>query len=139
MPVLEFPDGRVEAGPPAESLRDTGRHNFASFEAKYRDSSTRKRIPAAIDPEIGEALARMAVRVFRVLGCAGLIRADFFVSEEGGHTSIVLNEVNTLPGLTPASWFPSSWRSAGLSYTELLDVLVDTALARGRRAGGASA
>jgi D-alanine-D-alanine ligase len=75
----------------------------------------------------------MAVRAFRVLGCAGLIRADFFVYEQGEATSIVLNEVNTLPGFTQTSWFPASWASAGLPYPRLLDVLVDTALAKGVR------
>ena len=133
IPVLEFPDGRVEVGPPAETVWEPSRHQFASFDAKYRDRTTSKRIPAAVDPEVGTTLAELAVRAFRLLGCAGLIRADFFVHEDGMTTSIVLNEVNTFPGFTATSWFPASWASAGLSYAQLLDVLVDTAVAQGVR------
>jgi D-alanine-D-alanine ligase len=133
MSVLEFPDGRIEVGPPAETLWEAGPYQFASFEAKYRDSSMEKRVPADLDPDLTKTLSEMAVRAFRVLGCAGLIRADFFVHEQGEASSIVLNEVNTLPGLTETSWFPTSWASAGLAYPRLLDVLVDTALARGVR------
>ncbi len=67
--------------------------------------------------------------MFRALGCAGLLRVDFFLPAGGDPTPIV-NEVNTFPGLTPASQFPRIWAAAGLAYPRLLDVLISTALAR---------
>jgi len=131
--VLEHPDGRVATAPPVESRMDAGRHTFLDHAAKYEDSTTSLRIPADVSPAVAAALAEMATVAFRVLGCVGLVRVDFFVHVEGGETTIVLNEVNTLPGLTPASQFPAAWAKGGLAYPELLDVLVDTALARGVR------
>ncbi|GLZ00490.1 D-alanine--D-alanine ligase family protein [Actinoplanes sp. NBRC 103695] len=129
--VLEHPDGRVEAGPPLEILMDAHRHHFFSATAKYRDGSTKFGIPAPVDADTGWYLADAAVRAFRALGCAGLIRVDFFVhAGANGVTEVVLNEVNTMPGLTSVSQFPAAWRAAGVPYTELLGILIDTALAR---------
>ncbi|GLZ02361.1 D-alanine--D-alanine ligase family protein [Actinoplanes sp. NBRC 103695] len=137
--VLEFPDGRVLPSPPVDSHMDPGSYDFLSHEAKYHDSSTTLRIPADLEPRVAADLADQAVRVFRALGCTGLLRVDSFVHTAHGQTSIVLNEVNTLPGLTPASQFPAAWMSTGLTYSELLDILIDTALARGVRSRTARA
>ena len=88
-------------------------------------------IPAKLAPEIAAQLAEQAVRVFEVLDCVGLLRVDFFLRD--GVVPVV-NEVNTLPGLTPHSQFPQIWQAAGVSYAELLDILITTALIRrGRR------
>jgi D-alanine-D-alanine ligase len=76
-------------------------------------------------------LAYTARRVFDVLGCAGLLRTDFFLAEVNGRVVPVLNEVNSMPGLTELSQFPQIWRAGGLSYPELLDRLLATALASG--------
>lgn len=75
----------------------------------------------------------MAVEAFRALRCEGLARVDFFYEEtgsEGAGRGLLLNEVNTMPGFTPYSMFPSLWAATGLPYRELLDELVDLALAR---------
>jgi D-alanine-D-alanine ligase len=84
-------------------------------------------VPARLDPATTRALGRDAVHLFRELGCAGLLRVDFFLRPDGTR---VVNEVNTFPGFTGASQYPRMWRAAGLAYRDLLDVLVDTALAR---------
>ncbi len=68
------------------------------------------------------------MRAFEVLGCAGLARVDFFLRPDG---SVVLNEVNTMPGFTSISLFPRMWAAAGVEYAALVDGLVADALRRG--------
>jgi len=67
------------------------------------------------------------VRAFRALDCQGLARVDFFVTADGP----VINEINTMPGFTPISMYPTMWARTGVDYQELLTTLIDTALARG--------
>jgi D-alanine-D-alanine ligase len=124
--VLEHPNGRVVAGPPLE-IRVTGAQSFFDYAAKYSGAGSVFDIPAKLPEPTIKTLQAEAVRVFRALGCAGLLRVDFFLPDGGAP---VVNEVNTLPGLTPASQFPRIWASAGMSYPQLLDTLIATALAR---------
>jgi len=124
--VLEFPDGRVLAGPPLE-ISVTTDHDFFDYEAKYSGEGSAFDIPAKLPDELIEQLNAQAVRVFDALDCVGLLRVDFFL-RDGVHP--VVNEVNTLPGLTPHSQFPQIWQVAGVSYAELLDILITTALVR---------
>ncbi|WP_304598499.1 D-alanine--D-alanine ligase family protein [Plantactinospora sp. BC1] len=126
--VLERPDGRLEVGPPLE-IRVTGERPFFDYDAKYDDPETVFEVPARLDGAVTAELSDLAVRAFRALGCAGLARIDFFL-RDGVHP--VLNEVNTFPGFTPVSQYPRIWQVAGMDYPELLDVLVDNALARRR-------
>jgi D-alanine-D-alanine ligase len=125
--VLEFPDGRIETAPALEIHPDPEQPFFNST-AKYGSSSTRFDVPAPIDPELAVRLSNTAIQVFEVLGCAGLARVDFFVPRDG---EPVVNEINTFPGFTPASQFPRMWAAAGLSYAEVVDTLIRTAMARG--------
>lgn len=125
--VLEFPDGRVETAPALEIHPDPEQPFFNST-AKYGSSATRFDVPASIDPELAVRLSNTAIQVFEVLGCAGLARVDFFVPRDG---EPVVNEINTFPGFTPASQFPRMWAAAGLSYAEVVDTLIRTAMARG--------
>jgi D-alanine-D-alanine ligase len=69
----------------------------------------------------------MAVRAFEALDCEGLARVDFFVDED----RVVVNEVNTMPGFTPASMFPRMWAASGVTYPELVSRLIEDALRRG--------
>lgn len=82
-------------------------------------------VPARLDPSTTRAIGRDALRLFGELGCAGLLRVDFFLRPDGTR---ILNEVNTFPGFTSVSQYPRMWQAAGLGYRDLLDVLVDTAL-----------
>lgn len=124
--VLEFPDGRLEAGPPLE-IRVTEGHTFFDYDAKYEDTDTTFDIPARLDPDLTALLQDYAVRVFESLGCAGLLRIDFFLR---GGTAPVINEVNTFPGFTAASQYPRIWAAAGLPFRDLLTVLITTARTR---------
>lgn len=125
--VLEFPDGRLEASPTAE-IRVAAGYDFYDFSAKYLDDVAIFDIPAGLPDEMNEHIRTLAVRAFQALDAQGLARVDFFVTDEG---RVVVNEVNTMPGFTPISMYPRMWAAAGMSYQELLTVLIRTAIARG--------
>ncbi len=125
--VLEFPDGRVEASPTAEIHVAAG-YEFYDFSAKYLEDVATFDIPAALPEEVTAQVRDLAIRAFRALDAQGLARVDFFVTGAG---RVVINEVNTMPGFTPISMYPRMWGAAGLSYSELLTVLIRTAIARG--------
>ncbi|MFD7154037.1 D-alanine--D-alanine ligase [Kribbella sp. NPDC059898] len=125
--VLEFPDGRIETAPALEIHADP-EQPFFNAAAKYDSGATRFVVPAPLDAALADRLRRTAIEVFEVLGCAGLARVDFFVPADG---EPVVNEINTFPGFTPASQFPRMWAAAGLSYAEVVDTLIRTAVARG--------
>ncbi|MFJ9696863.1 D-alanine--D-alanine ligase family protein [Kitasatospora sp. NPDC101183] len=122
--VLEFEDG-PRASVPAEVLVGEG-FDFYDFEAKYIDSSE-VRIPAALTAEETAEIQRQAVAAFEAFGCEGLARVDFFLLEDG---SWMINEINTMPGFTPISAYPKMWEASGVSYPELIDRLLGTALRR---------
>ncbi|MFJ1705880.1 D-alanine--D-alanine ligase family protein [Kitasatospora sp. NPDC088346] len=124
--VVEHPDGTLHAGPPLE-IRLGGGRAFFDHDAKYHDGSTRFEIPARLPDGLGARLQEMALEVFEALGCSGLLRVDFLLRDG---VRPVVNEVNTFPGFTAASQFPRIWAAAGLDYADLLDLLIDTALAR---------
>ena len=124
--VLGGPDG-PEASVPAE-VRVTGGQGFYDFEAKYLSDSTEFDIPPDMDPALIDELRSCAVRAFEALDCEGLARVDFFVTPDG---QVLVNEVNTMPGFTPASMFPRMWAAAGVDYPTLVTRLLDDALARG--------
>jgi D-alanine-D-alanine ligase len=109
-------------------------HDFYDYEDKYVEGAAQMRIPADLPPEVADDARRLALEAFTTLRCDGLARVDFFYEEERMDGSpgrgLLLNEVNTLPGFTPYSMFPSLWAATGLPYTELIDELVRLALAR---------
>jgi D-alanine-D-alanine ligase len=122
--VLERPNGDLEVSPPMEILPST-EHTFFDYQAKYADSATVFDVPAKLDPATTHAIGQDALRLFRELGCAGLLRVDFFLRSDGTR---ILNEVNTFPGFTSVSQYPRMWQAAGLNYRDLLNVLLATAL-----------
>lgn len=124
--VLEFPDGRVDTAPALEIHSDPD-EPFFNATAKYDSSATRFVVPAPLEPPLAEQFRRTAIDVFEVLGCKGLARVDFFVPADA---EPVVNEINTLPGFTPASQFPRMWAAAGLSYPDVVQNLLETALSK---------
>ncbi|REB07773.1 D-alanine--D-alanine ligase [Sporosarcina sp. BI001-red] len=100
---------------------------FYDYEAKYQDGNTELMIPAQVPDAVANHMKDMAYRAFKVLDCAGLVRADFFVTE---NDEVLINEVNTMPGFTPTSMFPLLWQHTGVSYPELIDRLIELAVAR---------
>jgi D-alanine-D-alanine ligase len=125
--VLEYPDGRIEASPTAE-IHLAGDHTFYDFDAKYLEDVVTFDIPADLPPAVADRIRDLSRRAFAALDAQGLARVDFFVRPDG---DVVINEVNTLPGFTPISMYPRMWAAGGVSYTELISVLIRTALARG--------
>ncbi|MGW5732798.1 MULTISPECIES: D-alanine--D-alanine ligase family protein [Streptomyces] len=121
--VLEFEDG-PRASVPAE-IPPVQSHDYYDFEAKYIDS-TPGIVPAPLTPEQTAEIQRLAVEAFEATSCEGLVRADFFLTEDG----FVINEINTMPGFTPISMYPKMWEASGISYPELVDRLVQAALDR---------
>jgi D-alanine-D-alanine ligase len=124
--VLAGPDG-PEASVPAE-IRVTGGQDFYDFEAKYLTDATEFDIPPALPDDVLARVRSTAVRAFRALDCEGLARVDFFVTDAA---DVLVNEVNTMPGFTPASMFPRMWAASGIDYPTLVSRLLDDALRRG--------
>ncbi|MFH9225998.1 D-alanine--D-alanine ligase family protein [Streptomyces lydicus] len=122
--VLEFEDG-PRASVPAEIPPVTA-HDFYDFEAKYIDSATGI-VPAPLTAEQTAKIQELAVAAFEAASCEGLVRADFFLQDNG---EFVINEINTLPGFTPISMYPRMWQESGVSYPELIDRLLQAALRR---------
>jgi D-alanine--D-alanine ligase len=125
--VLEgLDDGPPEASLPAEVRVGDG-HEYYDFEAKYLDEGLRLDIPPDLPPAVIEEVRKLSVQAFEALSCEGLARVDFFYTPGG---ELVLNEINTMPGCTPASAFPKMWAATGLDYPALVDRWVRTALNR---------
>jgi D-alanine-D-alanine ligase len=124
--VLEDADGSVSASLPAEIRLRPG-FDWYSFEAKYLDDSSDFDIPAQLGEAGIKQVQDVACQAFEVLECSGLARVDGFFTPDG---QFVLNEVNTMPGFTPISMYPKMWAETGVSYPELLDRLIATALAQ---------
>jgi D-alanine-D-alanine ligase len=124
-----------EASVPGEIVLLKGA-GWYDFEAKYADGGMELQVPARLDDEVAQIVRRRAVDTFVRVGCAGLARVDFFV-EAGGR--VLVNELNTLPGMTPTSAFPKLWAATGVPWAEVCDRLVGWAVDRYRaeRAGHA--
>lgn len=97
---------------------------FYDYDDKYKNGTAQCFIPARIKPEVAEQVREIAVRAYRYLGCSGLSRVDFFVTEDD---KIILNEINTIPGFTSISMYPKLWLSTGMSPQELMERLIQTA------------
>ncbi len=108
---------------------------FYSYEDKYLTDGAQLVIPAPLPDEAIADVRALAVETFRALRCDGLARVDFFyeMDESGNGRGFLCNEVNTMPGFTPISMFPKLWMHSGMTYSELIDRLVDLALDRHTR------
>lgn len=98
---------------------------YYDFDAKYNDDSTVLVIPAELEQEKIDEIREYAVKAFAALDGQGLSRVDFFVKHSDG--SVILNEINTLPGFTSISMFPKLWGAVGLGYSDLLDRMIELA------------
>jgi D-alanine-D-alanine ligase len=123
--VLEGLDGGPpEASVPGQVIVDPA-SDFYDFEAKYLASATTMRIPAPVPVEAASEIRRMACAAFDAISCEGLARVDFFYTPAG---QVLVNEINTMPGMTPASGFPMMWAASGLPLPQLVDRIIQTAL-----------
>jgi D-alanine-D-alanine ligase len=102
--------------------------SFYSYDAKYINSeASRMIIPAKISEELSEKIRHQAIQAFQILGCSGLARIDFFLTE---NNEIYINELNTLPGFTNKSMYSKLWEKSGLNYSDLISQLIDLAVER---------
>jgi len=103
---------------------------YYDYTAKYLEDGTRLVIPAKLSEKQITTFQELAVRTFRALECAGMARVDFFLETRTG--KIFLNEINTIPGFTSISMYPKLWEASGIPYRELIDRLIQFALAAHR-------
>jgi D-alanine-D-alanine ligase len=103
---------------------------FYDYTAKYLEEGTRLEIPAKLPRSQVRRFQDYAVRAFRCLECRGMARVDFFL--ERATRRIYLNEINTIPGFTSISMYPKLWEASGVPYRELIDRLIELALAEHR-------
>lgn len=130
----EFIDGHeVECAvlgncdPKASSVGEVISSNeFYDYNAKYIDNASIINIPASLPSETAESIRKYAVKVYKALGCKCLSRVDFFVHKKTG--AVYFNEINTLPGFTKISMYPKLWEHDGISYSCLIDKLIEFAL-----------
>ena len=123
-------DDAPRVAEPGEIAMDAsqGAGEFYDYETKYLAHDAVAMVcPARISPEARELLMDTAARAFEALGCEGLARVDFFLTDTG---EAVVNEINTMPGFTPFSMYPYMWQVSGLGYTELVSELIELAVAR---------
>ena len=102
------------------------RDDFYSYRAKYLDpDGAELRIPASIPSGQASRVRELALEVFRLFGCRGMARVDFFVTPD----EVLVNELNAIPGFTRISMYPLLWGASGIGYGDLIERLVDLALA----------
>ena len=100
--------------------------DFYTFDSKYHNQQSRTQIPANLSKDISEKIRSIAVKAFEAVDAKGLARVDFFVEEKSN--TIILNEINTMPGFTQISMYPKLWEASGITYTDLLDELIQLAM-----------
>jgi D-alanine-D-alanine ligase len=113
---------------PGEIAMASGEYDFYDFEAKYVDDAAAElSCPAELSDDVAAQVRDLAVRTFTALGCEGLGRVDVFVQEDG---TVIVNEINTMPGFTPISMYPRMWERTGILYKDLVTELIELALER---------
>ena len=125
--VLEGVDGGpTEASVPGQIMVDP-HSTWYDFDAKYLAAQTRMEIPAPIPAPAVERVRALSCAAFDAISCEGLARVDCFYTPDG---DVLVNEINTMPGMTPHSGFPMMWAASGLPMPALIDRIITTALAK---------
>jgi len=117
----------VEVSQPGEVV---AHGEWYDYETKYSDGGMELRVPAALEPEQLTRLRELAIASFELGGCSGLARCDFFVEPDG---TILVNEINTMPGFTETSVYAKLWEASGIPYPTLCDRLITLAVERHHR------
>lgn len=100
-------------------------NEFYDYDAKYVDNKTELYIPARIPDSVSDQVRKIAREAYKRLGCSGLSRVDFFLTADN---TVILNEINTIPGFTSISMYPKLFAEYGIPYNKLLDRLIELAL-----------
>lgn len=115
--------------PKASGVGEVQSGDFYSFEEKYLSGSSAEIvIPADIDAKYLPELKVVAIKAYQTLNCEGMSRVDMFLTKTG---EILVNEVNAIPGFTNISMYPKLWEQEGLSYSDLLDEVIELGISRG--------
>ena len=104
------------------------KQDFYSYSAKYEDDSTGLLIPAPLSEDVTKQIQDIAVKAYKAIDCAGMARVDFLLDKDS--QEIFLNEINTIPGFTRISMYPKLWDASGLTYSKLIDRLIELAIER---------
>lgn len=104
------------------------RRDFYDYVAKYVSDDSELLIPAPLDDEVATRVRELALKAYRAIDCAGMGRVDLLINRDTG--DLYVNEINTIPGFTRISMYPKLWEASGIPYPELLDRLIELALAR---------
>jgi D-alanine-D-alanine ligase len=128
-------DQRPEASQPGQILL-TAQADWYDYDAKYTPGGMELRVPAPVADPVSRRVRELAVDVFRRVGCSGMARVDFFVGDPEDAASVLVNELNTIPGFTATSVYAKLFEADGLPYVELLDRLLALALERHERERG---
>ncbi|CAM3235075.1 D-alanine--D-alanine ligase family protein [Stackebrandtia soli] len=126
--VLEREDGGAPDTTGVFEVLGSGAEGWFDFETKYLSSEEVYDFDPALPGDVADRIRSMAAEVFTLLDCSDLARVDFFLTDDG---EIFVNEINTMPGLTPKSGVPLAWAESGIRYAELVERLVRLALKRG--------
>jgi len=114
---------------PGEYLIRDQAKTFLDYTEKYSGTGNNEFVvPAPVSPELTKKIQKMAVTAFKAIDGSGLARVDFFLRNDTGE--LLVNEINTMPGLTDASGFPKMWAGTGMSFPEVIDELIELAIAR---------
>lgn len=118
-----------EASLPGEYLIHAPEAAFLDYEEKYSSTGNNEFIvPSPVSAELSLKIRELAIRAFKAIDASGLARVDFFLRKDNG--SLLVNEINTMPGLTDASGYPKMWEGTGLEFTDLIDRLITLAIER---------
>ncbi|MDX6609866.1 MAG: D-alanine-D-alanine ligase [Solirubrobacterales bacterium] len=118
----------VDASQPGEVI---AKGDWYDYENKYREGGMELVVPPPIPPDQVAQVRELAVTAFKLGGCAGLARCDFFVQPDG---TVLVNEINTMPGFTQTSVYAKLWQASGLDYPSLCERLIALAVERYQRA-----
>ena len=105
-------------------------NEFYDYEAKYVKEGSELIIPAKLTSRQTTRVQSLAIRAFQAVDCSGMARVDFLLDRRTG--SVLVNEINTIPGFTPISMYPKLWEASGIAYPQLVDRLIELALERHR-------
>jgi len=119
---------QVDASQPGEVVANG---DWYDYENKYREGGMELVVPPPIPAEQINRVRELAIKAFRLGGCSGLARCDFFVEPDG---AVLVNEINTMPGFTETSVYAKLWQASGLEYPALCDRLVSLAIERHQQA-----
>jgi D-alanine-D-alanine ligase len=120
---------RPEASLPGEYLIRDESKKFLDYTEKYAGTGNNEFVvPAPISNELSDKVRQFAISAFKAIDGSGLARVDFFLRSDNG--ALLVNEINTMPGLTDASGFPKMWAGTGKSFPQVIDELIELAIAR---------